>query len=162
LRRELRRRLELADSFGEVFKVVKSAVQEVLGVRRAGLELILMDLPDKVGALHQVGSNAIIMNRRYLEALLKSAKDKLEINSYIFSILLHEYLHSLGILDEDEARMLSLRVIRETLGEDHPAYRIAVRGLDKLDSILGQEVGAGEADAELVKDFDTDNTQYIG
>ncbi|MEM3922168.1 MAG: hypothetical protein QXG25_04735, partial [Nitrososphaerota archaeon] len=74
---ELRIRLERAESFGEIFSVVKKAVEEVLGVRRAGLELLLVDLPGEVGAMHQIGSNAIIMNRRHLQALLKSSRSRL-------------------------------------------------------------------------------------
>ncbi|MCD6312899.1 MAG: hypothetical protein J7L79_03710 [Thaumarchaeota archaeon] len=162
MRRDFRKRLEEAESFGEIFRVVKSAVQEVLKTRRAGLELILADLPSGVGAMHQPGSNAIIMNRKYLQALLGSSKTRVEINSHIFFILLHEYLHSLGVLDEEEAKTLSLRVIRETLGEDHPAYKIAVKDLSELRSILEKEQDLGsDENVEIVRDFDTDNTQYI-
>ena len=162
MKRDFRKRLEEAESFGEIFRVVKSAVQEVLKTRRAGLELILADLPSGVGAMHQPGSNAIIMNRKYLQALLGSSKTRVEINSHIFFILLHEYLHSLGVLDEEEAKALSLRVIREALGEDHPAYKIAVKDLSELRSILEKEQDLGsDENVEIVRDFDTDNTQYI-
>ncbi len=162
MRGDFRRRLEEAESFGEIFRVVKSAVQEVLKTRRAGLELILADLPSGIGAVHQPGSNAIVMNRRYLQMLLRSSKTRVEINSHVFFILLHEYLHSLGVLDEDETKILSLRVIRETLGEDHPAYRIAVKDISELRSLLEKEQDLGsDENVEIVKDFDTDNTQYI-
>ncbi len=162
MRKNLGKRLEEATSFREVFQVVKSSVQDVLGTRRAGLELILMDLPGEVGAMHQIGSNAIIMNRRHLQALLRSSKSRLEVNSYIFYILLHEYLHSLGIPDEEEVKLLSLRVIKETLGEDHPAYRMASKRGFELAELLGHERETGSIEnAELIKDFDTDNAQYI-
>jgi len=153
--------LKEASSFREVFQVVKSSVQEVLGIRRAGLELILMDLPGEIGAMHQIGSNAIIMNRKHLQALLRSSRSKLEVNSYIFYILLHEYIHSLGIPDEEEVKILSLRVIRETLGENHPAYRMASKKGFELADLLGHEGVGSIGEAELVKDFDTDNAQYI-
>lgn len=157
-----RRRLEEAESFGEIFRVVKSAVQEVLKTRRAGLELILADLPSEIGAVHQPGSNAIVVNRKYLQILLKSSKTRVEVNSHVFFILLHEYLHSLGVLDEDETRTLSLKVIKETLGEDHPAYRIAIKDLSELRSLLEKEHDLGsDEDVEIIRDFDTDNTQYI-
>ncbi|MEM3897403.1 MAG: hypothetical protein QXO04_02175 [Nitrososphaerota archaeon] len=160
---ELRIRLERAESFGEIFSVVKKAVEEVLGVRRAGLELLLVDLPGEVGAMHQIGSNAIIMNRRHLQALLKSSRSRLEINSYIFLILLHEYLHSLGVLDEGEVAALSMKVIKEALGEDHPAYRMAPRKLAEIaEQLIGEDDLISFDDAEIIRDFDTDNSQYIG
>ncbi|MEM1976734.1 MAG: hypothetical protein QXI18_04625 [Nitrososphaerota archaeon] len=160
---ELRIRLERAESFGEIFSVVKKAVEEVLGVRRAGLELLLVDLPGEVGAMHQIGSNAIIMNRRHLQALLKSSRSRLEINSYIFLILLHEYLHSLGVLDEGEVAALSMKVIKEALGEDHPAYRMAPRKLAEIaEQLIGEDDLISLDDAEIIRDFDTDNSQYIG
>ncbi|MEM4648553.1 MAG: hypothetical protein QXK09_01060 [Nitrososphaerota archaeon] len=160
---ELRIRLERAESFGEIFSVVKKAVEEVLGVRRAGLELLLVDLPGEVGAMHQIGSNAIIMNRRHLQALLKSSRSRLEINSYIFLILLHEYLHSLGVLDEGEVAALSMKVIKEALGEDHPAYRMAPRKLAEIaEQLIGEDDLITLDDAEIIRDFDTDNSQYIG
>ena len=64
--------LERAESLGDLFKVVKKAVERVLGVRRAGLELILVNLPEEIEAMHEMGSNTIIMNRKYLRALLGS------------------------------------------------------------------------------------------
>ncbi|MEM1727392.1 MAG: hypothetical protein QW325_04450 [Nitrososphaerota archaeon] len=160
---ELRIRLERAESFGEIFSVVKKAVEEVLGIRRAGLELLLVDLPGEVGAMHQIGSNAIIMNRRHLQALLKSSRSRLEINSYIFLILLHEYLHSLGVLDEGEVAALSMKVIKEALGEDHLAYRMAPRKLAEIaEQLIGEDDLISLDDAEIIRDFDTDNSQYIG
>ncbi len=163
VKEDLRARLERAESFGEIFSVVKRAVREVLGVRRAGLELLLVDLPGEVGAMHQVGSNAIIMNRRHIQAIMKSSRNRLEVNSYIFLILLHEYLHSLGVLDEGEVAALSMKVIREALGEDHPAYKMAPRKLAEIaEQLIGEDDLISLDNAEIIKDFDMENTQYIG
>jgi hypothetical protein len=160
---DLRIRLEKAESFGEIFSVVKRAVREVLGVRRAGLELLLVDLPGEIGAMHQVGSNAIIMNRRHLQAIMRSSRSRLEVNSYIFLLLLHEYLHSLGVLDEGEVTALSMKVIREALGEDHPAYKMAPRKLSEItEQLIGEEDLISLDDAEVIRDFDTEDAQYIG
>ena len=153
--------LERAESLGDLFRVVKKAVERVLGVRRAGLELILVNLPEEVEAVHEMGSNTIVMNRRYLQALLGSSRSKLEVNSRLFSLLLREYLRSLGVLNGEEVRMLSLRVIREALGEDHPAYRMVVEEAPEHKAIVSHDLES-EEETELVKDFDTDNTQYIG
>jgi hypothetical protein len=163
VREDLRVRLEKAERFGEIFSVVKRAVREVLGVRRAGLELLLVDLPGEIGAMHQVGLNAIIMNRRHLQAIMRSSKSRLEVNSYIFFILLHEYLHSLGVLDEGEVAALSMKVIRKALGEDHPAYKMAPRKLAEIaEQLIGEDDLISFDDAEVIRDFDTENAQYIG
>ncbi len=56
-------RLASAEGFDEVFELVKKAVDQVLGIHRAGLSLVLGDIPNQVGAYHEMGSNAIVMNR---------------------------------------------------------------------------------------------------
>ena len=57
--------------------------------------LLLADLPLRLGAFHGVGTNSIVMNRTLLDRIVKSGHSRLEVNSFIYSILLHEYLHSL-------------------------------------------------------------------
>jgi beta-phosphoglucomutase-like phosphatase (HAD superfamily) len=47
-------------------------VEERLGIRRVGLMLIIADAPTGVLAYHEVGSNAIVVNRRHLEPWLRS------------------------------------------------------------------------------------------
>ncbi len=122
-----------------------------------------MNLPKEVGAVHQIGSNAIVMNKRILEALFTSSKKRSEINAYIFSILLREYIRSLGVLDEEETKRLAVKVVREALGEDHIAYRIISKRFREeyreLEDEIGQEL---DDNVEFVRDFDRENTQYIG
>ena len=162
MKQRFRKMLANAESFGEIFSIVKKAVQEVLGLHRAGLELVLMDLPKAVGALHQIGSNTIIMNKSLLEAFAQIARSRVEVNSYIFSILLHEYLHSLGFIDEAEVRDLSRIVARDSLGESHPAYLMSSKPLFELYpelKIFSSSSVSGEP--RLVKDFDRENLHYI-
>ena len=71
--------------------------------------LYLADLPKGVGALHQMGSNAIIVNRKALDHVVAS-RIKQEVNAFMYSMLLHEYLHSLGYMDEFEVRRLTYEV----------------------------------------------------
>ncbi len=163
MKEEFRRKLGEAASFGEIFELVKKAVEKTLGLRRAGLELVLMDLPNNVGAMHEVGSNMIIMNEALLEAFLQVARSKIEVNSYVFVILLHEYLHSLGYIDEEEVRLLVRRIVSEVLGEDHVTYHLASNSLFELYPEL-QMIGPGRIgrDTKIIRDFDRGSTQYIG
>lgn len=163
MKEEFRRKLGEAASFGEIFELVKKAVEKTLGLRRAGLELVLMDLPNNVGAMHEVGSNMIIMNEALLEAFLQVARSRVEVNSYVFVILLHEYLHSLGYVDEEEVRLLVRRIVSEVLGEDHVTYHLASNSLFELYPEL-QMIGPGRIgrDTKIIRDFDRESTQYIG
>lgn len=155
-------KIENVSSFGDVFELVKEAVREVLGLRRAGLSLILADLPRNIGAMHAIGTNSIVMNRLLVSTVSKIAKSRVEFNSFVFVLLLHEYLHSLGYTDEMEVRKLVKRVTEGYLGKDHVAYKIASRPLSEIypeirylpSRWFGQ-------DLELVKDFDRSSITYI-
>lgn len=160
---EFRRKLSEAKTFGEIFELVKKAVKKTIGLHRSGLELVLMDLPNDVGAVHEVGSNMIIMNESLLEAFLHLARSRIEVNSYVFVILLHEYLHSLGYVDEEEVRFMVKRIVAEVLGEDHAAYNLATNSLFELYPEL-QMIGPGRMgrDTKIVRDFDREDIYYIG
>ncbi|MBO3802418.1 MAG: hypothetical protein JTT11_00845 [Candidatus Brockarchaeota archaeon] len=116
--------LDRCKDFGDVFEIVKRSVYQVIGRRRAGLSLYLANLPANVGAFHQVGSNSIVVNKALLEAVEKSPRTRREKNAFVYSVLLHEYLHSLGYVDEAEARRIALNVARKSFGESHASARM--------------------------------------
>ncbi|MEM3018529.1 MAG: hypothetical protein QXO25_06590 [Candidatus Bathyarchaeia archaeon] len=120
--------LQESSDFREVFEVVRRSVKEHLGVERTGLELYLRELPLGVGAFHKVGTNIIVVNRTLIDRVVESQASISEIKSFIFSILLHEYLHSLGIYDELQVRRLTYQISRLALGEDHPATVLVENG----------------------------------
>ena len=162
MREKFKRGLAEAEGFGDIFSLVKKAVRESLGLHRAGLELVLMDLPKAMGALHHVGSNAIVMNKSLLEALAQVVRSRLELNSYVFTVLLHEYLHSLGFIDEEEVKSLVKKVVRDALGEDHLAYHMASKPIFEIYpelQVLGLSGVSGEP--RLIKDFDRESAHYI-
>ena len=150
-----------------IFKLVKKSVSETLDLRRGGIVLGLSDLPNNVGGLHQIGSNFIIMNRKLLE-LVTSTDDKLIINSYVFHILLHEYIHSLGHVEEQETQILTHKVSERMFGDNHIVTRIAKSGIGPLLQIIGTSTAAANISRkdrrgiEIVKDVDTDNLNYFG
>lgn len=156
------KQLDLCRNFGDVFEVVKKTVEHSLGQRRSGLMLYLAELPEHVGAYHAVGTNGIVMNRTALDAVTRSARTLREINSYVYSILLHEYLHSLGYVDEAQARRLVFQISRENLGEDHPATEIAHRGPAAMFPGLGEPTLKGRSEnVEIVTDFERSTDSYI-
>ncbi len=123
----LANRLEEAPDITVVFDLVKEAVERHLGRSRAGIMVGLADLgvgPSSfLGGYFQVGTNAIVLNGTVLRNVRLRAPD-VE-NAYLFHILLHEYLHTLGYLREDQVRPLALEVSRELLGPQHPATLLA-------------------------------------
>lgn len=150
-------------SFDAIFRLVKKAVERTLKRHRAGLTLVLNQLPNAVGAYHEVGSNFIVVNRTILDAVAALGKKREELNAFVFSILLHEYLHSLGYLDEGEVRRLVYYVIEENLGKDHIATRMASLGIMEMYPELRQ-LGEGVfgQEPEIVNNFDTSSMPYIG
>ncbi len=154
--------LESAEGFEEIFEMVKSATEEGLGRHRAGLTLVLGDIPNEVGAYHQMGSNAIVMNRNLLRIVQTLSKSKTMVNSYIFMILLHEYLHALGFESDERVRELSRQVIVSYLGEGHVAGDMAVKPLDRFFPELSKFVGFRDKGLyETVSRFDRSSTPYI-
>lgn len=155
-------RLDDCANFQAVFVLVKRSVKESLGLERVGLMLYLMDLPLNVGAFHEIGSNGIVMNRALLEQVIGSACSRREINSFVYSILLHEYIHTLGCIDEAKTRRLTYSVSRDVFGADHVATKMADAGpwaYIKLNPISDSyEHGRG---IELVRDFEVPEHRYI-
>ncbi len=120
--------LDRSFNFSEVFQLVKTSVKSSLGRRRTGLMLGLADLPEYIGAFHQMGSNFIVMNRLLLDQVTHIAKDRRQVNAYVYYTLLHEYLHTLGYVDEGQVRKLTREICGRILGPDHPATKLAVDG----------------------------------
>jgi len=157
-----RRALASAEDFDGIFEMVKSATERTLGMHRAGLTLVLGDIPNSVGAYHEMGSNAIVMNRNMLRIVDKLAKTRSKRNAYVFMILLHEYLHSLGYANDKQVRTLGRRISDEYLGKRHLAGEMAVRPLDQFFPDLGKFSGfRDKGEFETVGRFDSSSTSYI-
>jgi len=162
--------LETSENFGDIFEIVKRSVKQQLGMERAGLMLILADLPMHLGAFHGVGTNQIVMNRVLLDRIVAAGHPRSQINAFVYSILLHEYLHSLGVIDESEVRRLVNEISVNTFGPDHPASTIAsrgpwslLRGVGFVDTHISNEtrLELKQRRAELVTDFDRSHRTYI-
>lgn len=156
--------LDHCENFGDIFDLVKRTVKKALRRERAGLMLVLADLPLNLGAFHGVGGNSVVMNRSLLDLVVGSGIPRREINSFVYNILLHEYLHSLGYLDEAQVRKMTYRVSKEIFGDAHPATVVALRGPWSIlpDHLKGAAMkGRGESSPELITDFDRSHRSYI-
>lgn len=160
---DLAHRVDRAQNYDEIFELVKRVVEEELGEHRAGLTLVLANMPTTVGAYHPVGANIIVANKSLINGLQSVAKNPREINAFVFMILLHEYLHSLGYLDEGEVRKVSEQVSRSALGPDHPTVRLAsANWLEMYPQLQSLSQQSFSKDFEVVRKFDSSSTSYIG
>jgi len=119
--------LSKCDSFSDVFVLVKRSVRENMSQERADMVLQLVDLPLHIGAAHPVGTNRIVVNKALLD-LAVQYRTLSEVRAFVFSMLLHEYIHSLGYLNEYETRQLVFLVSRNVFGSNHVATSLARYG----------------------------------
>lgn len=153
--------LQLAD-FNQAFELVKLAVEDKFKMHRAGLSLILQGLPTNLGAYHILGSNLIIVNKRILN-IIKIHKSLNEYNSYLFMVLTHEYLHSLGIIDELEVRNMTYSLLASLAGENHMATKMARhQPWDLFLELSLFDDNSFEQKFEIIKNFDRTTQTYIG
>ena len=159
---QFRERVANLKDFSEAFELVKSVVLQKFRMHRAGLSLILQMMPSNLGAYHMLGSNAIVMNSYLLAAVKKIAGSTEEFNSYMFMVLAHEYLHSLGIVDENTVRQMTFDLCKWMLGDDHAATKMAKEDpstiYPELRSLMQSQFSS---DFQVVGNFDKKNQTYI-
>jgi hypothetical protein len=152
------RALDGEADYDGVFRVVRDAVHRVLGVERPGLGLGLSNLPPYVGAYWQVTGNLIVLNEGLVQAMRANARSPLEFNSFVYVILAHEYLHSLGYLDERAVRKVTAHVTRSAFGDGHPATRMAEGDLWRLYPFLAYAPPGDGRRLKVVPRFDLAST----
>ena len=112
-----------------IFEKVKSDVKGVLGRHRSGLALGLADMGMNrggfIGGMYFNPGTDIVMNKSPLRIVLESHPYEISW-AYTYHILLSLYLKSLGVIDEHQCKVLSLKVSKEIFKEtDHPAIILA-------------------------------------
>jgi len=157
--------LEKANNFSDIFLLVKGVVRNYLGKDQAGLLVGLSDLGIYghafLGAFYSLDANTIVINKRPLKKI-KQVNPNLY-NPYVFHVLLHEYLHSLGVFDEEQVLMLVYDITKKYFGKNHLATQLALN-LEKFlpQLTLGTEFEAPEEmSIEFLSGIDKDNTNYI-
>ncbi len=158
--------LDEAESLPDIFEVVKKAVRRVLNRSRGGLMLGLANLGNQpngfFGGFHYVGSNVIVINRIPLERIRQTDPELYK--PYVFHVLLHEYIHTLGFLDEKEVRRIALDISRQLFGDDHLTTQVAADPRQFFPNLAFPYVGwqPDGVGIELVEGFDRSSVSYIG
>lgn len=160
-------KLEKAKDIPDIFELVKLAVRKTIGKERSGLMLGLSNLgggPEGfVGAYYPVATNIIVMNTMPLDRIRQT--DPSLYKPYVFHILLHEYIHTLGIIDESATREKASEISAKIFGSAHPATELA-KDMSKFMPKLVYPVYGWKPETEpslhLVKGFDRSSTDlYI-
>jgi len=157
-----RSRLDRAEGFNEGWEIVKDTVKDSLGVHRVGMMLFLDDLPIRLGAYHPLGTNNIVLNRALVQMVEAATKSKRLVNAFVYSLLVHEYLHALGHAPEAEVRRLVYEISRECFDEDHIATMLAEKSpWALLRGVPLSGIEAPRSAMEIVKDFEKPHQRYI-
>lgn len=157
-----RSKLKDAQGYGEVWNIVKETVKASLSLHRVGMMLFLDDLPLQLGAYHPVGTNNIVLNKRLVELVESTNHSKLDVNSFVYSLLVHEYLHALGYMSETEVRHLVRRVSIESFGKEHIASGLAEKSpWALLEGFPINGLIKSKSAMEIVKNFDKPAQDYV-
>jgi hypothetical protein len=165
MRIDYKTRLDEAKSLADIFEVVKSLVLNRIGKSRGGLMLGMADLGNHpqgfFGGFFTVGSNVIVLNKIPLQRIRETRPELYK--PYVFHVLLHEYIHSLGYLDESMVKSKVHQITRDALGEEHLATQIAANTEGFIKHLAYPDIAWKPDDAglELVKGFDRSSVSYI-
>jgi len=158
------KRYEEAKSFSEIFEVIKEGVEKIFERSRSGLMLAFEDLgvhPNGfVGAFHPVGSNVIVMNKTILK-IIEQTKPSI-LKSYVFHVLMHEYLHTLGVLNERYTELFTYDVNLQLFGRNHEATRMSFNFDRLLPEIILPSFAMRPLDRTIDVLNDFEHTSYIG
>jgi hypothetical protein len=152
----------------ESFEEVKDAVQKITGLSRAGLMLGLQELGSSIegfiGAYFPVSSNIIVVNRTPIRRITETKPELLK--PYGFNVLLHEYIHSLGFLNEEFTKQKTYEITKKYYGEKHVATKLSTdikRFFPNLVYPIQGWLPPDETQTiKLIKGFDWSNTNmYI-
>ncbi|MDD5617289.1 MAG: hypothetical protein PHH85_13920 [Candidatus Methanoperedens sp.] len=159
-------RLDNSKTLADIFEVVKAVVWDNQRASRGGLMLGIANLGNHpqgfLGAFYPVGTNVIVMNKIPLERIKETLPELYK--PYIFHVLLHEYLHTLGYLNEGGVRQMVIEITRNVFGEEHLATMIALDTNRFFKNLVYPDAAwqPDETRMELVGGFDRESASYIG
>lgn len=150
----------------EAFETVKEAVRKNEGRSRAGLMLGLQELGASfegfIGAYYPVSSNIIVVNKTPLRRIIQTNKKLLR--PYIFHVLLHEYIHALGFLDEYTTQKKTYEISKKYFGEEHIVTQLSTNIKKFLPDIVYPFHGWAPTEnfpkIELIQGFDRSSTNF--
>ena len=159
---------EIKDQLINTFEEVKETVRKSEKRSRAGLMLGLQELGSSldgfIGAYFPVSSNIIVINKSPLRRIIDTNPELLK--PYGFHLLLHEYIHSLGFLDEQITRKKTYEISKKHFGEKHTATQLSINMRRFFPNLVYPIYGwiplKNIPPIEIIQGFDKSNTEnYI-
>lgn len=160
------KKIKNAKTIAEMFEIVKKIVKLYLNFEQAGLLVGVTDLgyynQGFVGAFYSINANTIIINKKPLTRI-QQTKPSIY-NFYLFHILLHEYIHSIGSYDEQLTRQLVIEISLRYFGSSHIISQLAVN-IQKIFPNLTypktEYLPPTDLSIEYLTGIDRENTNYI-
>ncbi len=163
---EQEKAIKKAKSIAGIFEIVKDIVREYLGLEQAGLMVGVSDIGyynnGFIGAFYLLNSNMIVINKRPLARLLQT--NPRVYNYYLFHVILHEYIHSVGSYDEEQTRRLVYEISEHYFGNNHIITQFAVNIEKFIPNLAHPSIGYVEPEdinIEFVRGIDRKNINYI-
>jgi len=158
--------IKSARTIADIFEVVKEMIREYLGAEQAGLMVGITDLGTHshgfIGAFYSMDANMIIINKKPLARILQTNPPIY--NHYLFHIMLHEYIHSIGSFDEAQTRQLVYEMSQHYFGEKHIVTQLATNIAKFMPSLTYPNTGfqpPKDINIDFVTGIDRKNTNYI-
>lgn len=160
--------LEVKQDLIDTFEEVKHVVERYEGRSRAGLMLGLQEIGATmngfIGAYFPVASNIIVINKTPLRRIIETNPDLLK--PYGFHLLLHEYIHSLGFLNEVVTRQKTYEISKIHFGENHIVTKLSTEMNRFFPNLVYPIYGwippKNIPEIEIVQGFDSSNVNpYI-
>jgi hypothetical protein len=160
---------DLKKEMPKIFEQVKDDVKKTYGRHRAGLSLGLVEMGmyrgGFIGGMHFSPGTDIVMNKTPLKIILREQPPEI-VWSYTYHILLHEYIHSLGILNEEQCKIITLKISENVFKENnHPAIILAKNGIGTFFPNLHliyapPDLSSEGIPIEYIFNFDQDSYDY--
>ncbi|MBU0497992.1 MAG: hypothetical protein KKC68_02555 [Candidatus Thermoplasmatota archaeon] len=157
---------EVKNQLITTFENIKHIVQTHEHRSRAGLMLGLQELGATqqgfIGAYFPVSSNIIVINKTPLRRIIETKPALLQ--PYGFHVLLHEYIHSLGFLDEQTTQQKTYEISKHHFGENHiiTLFSTDIRQFipNLTYPIYGWKPQNAFPPIEIIQGFDRSHTDY--
>lgn len=159
---------EIKDQLINTFEEVKNIVRKIEKISRAGLMLGLQELGSTlngfIGAYFPISSNIIVINKTPLRRITDTNPNL--IKPYVFHLLLHEYIHSLGFLNEQITIQKTYEISKQHFGDNHIITQLST-SINKffpnlVYPIYGWMPQKNFPMIEIIQGFDKTNTEnYI-
>lgn len=114
---------------------VRKAIASYMGRDPGDAEVVFVRTRGNVLGYVELGSRRIRINVGPLTRYIRSEGEEAS-REYLFVVILHEYLHIMGMVDEREVRRITMEIVDRTFGRRSRASRIAEALADPRDLIL--------------------------